>query len=94
MIAVAVVLDDNPEIREEDYAATFMGLQNLALAAPARGLGTHLKTGAVMDDPRARAAVGLPDGQRIVAIVEIGEPAAVPEPKPRTPAEDLTTWVP
>ena len=94
MIAVAVVLDDNPEIREEDYAATFMGLQNLALAAHARGLGTHLKTGAVMDDPRARAAVGLPEGERIVAVVEIGEPAAVPAPKPRTPAGELTAWLP
>jgi nitroreductase len=94
MIVVAVTLDDDPEIREEDYAATFMGVQNLALAAEARGLGTHLKTGAVMDDPRARAAVGLPDEQRIVAVIEIGEPAAVPDPKPRAPAADLTTWVP
>jgi nitroreductase len=94
MIAVAVVLHDDPEIRQEDYAATFMGVQNLALAAEARGLGTHLKTGAVMDDPRARAAVGLPQGQRIVAVIEIGEPAVVPEAKPRSSAADLTTWVP
>jgi len=32
MIAISLVLDDNPEIREEDYAAVFMGLQNLSLA--------------------------------------------------------------
>ncbi|MDX1579449.1 MAG: nitroreductase, partial [Gemmatimonadota bacterium] len=83
MIAVAIVQDENPEIREEDYAAAFMGLQNLSLAAHATGLGTHLKTGAVMDDPAARAAVGLPDDQRIVAIVELGEPADVPSPKNR-----------
>lgn len=94
MIVVAVTLHDDPEIREEDYAAAFMGVQNLALAAEARGLGTHLKTGAVMDDPRARAAVGLPDGQRIVAVIELGEPAAVPDAKPRIPAADLTTWIP
>lgn len=94
MIAVAVALHDDPEIREEDYAATFMGIQNLSLAAEARGLGTHLKTGAIMDDPRARAAVGVPDGQRIVAVIEVGEPAAVPDAKPRTAAADLTTWVP
>ncbi len=93
MLAVAVVIHDNPEIREEDYAATWMGIQNLALAAEAAGLGTHIKTGAVMDDPRSRAAVGVPDGERIVAIVNLGEPAAVPDPKPRVPARDLTTWV-
>jgi len=94
MLAVAVVLDDNPEIREEDYAAAYMGIQNLSLAAHALGLGTHLKTGAVMDDPRARQAVGVPEGERIVATIELGEPADMPDAKPRTPATELTTWLP
>lgn len=94
MIAVAVVLDENPEIREEDYAAAFMGIQNMGLAARSMGLGTHIKTGAVMDDPAARAAVGVEEGQRIVAIVNVGEPAAVPDPKPRKKAAELTRWVP
>ena len=92
LIAVAMVLNDDPEIREEDHAAVFMGLQNLALVAHEMGLGTHLKTGAVMADPAARAAVGVADGERIVALVEVGEPAEVPEGKPRTPAGELTTW--
>src|SRR3954469_22619417 len=30
MIAVAVVHNDNPETREEDYAATMMAVQNIA----------------------------------------------------------------
>jgi nitroreductase len=94
MLAVSVVLDDNPEIREEDYAATFMAIQNFALAAVAAGLGTHLKTGAVMEDPSARGAVGVPEGERIVATIELGEPAGAPEAKPRTPASDLTVWLP
>src|SRR5437867_1303143 len=33
MIAVAVVNSTDPEIREEDYAAAMMAVQNLALAA-------------------------------------------------------------
>ena len=94
MLVVAMAVDDNPEIREEDYAATFMAIQNLSLAAVDLGLGTHLKTGAVMDDPRARAAVGVPDGERIVAVVEVGEPARAPDPKERKPASELTTWLP
>jgi nitroreductase len=93
MIAVATTLDEDPEIREEDYAAAMMGVQNLMLAAAEMGLGTHLKTGAVMDDPRARAAVGVPDGERIVAVIHLGEPAAVPDAKPRRPAAEVTTWV-
>src|ERR687883_392968 len=65
MIAVAVALNENPEIREEDYAAAMMAVQNIALAAVELGLGTHIKSGAVMDDPAARATVGLPEGQRL-----------------------------
>lgn len=94
MLVVAIVRDENPEIHEEDYAAAYMGLQNLSLLAHEMGLGTHLKTGAVMDDPGARAAVGLPDSERIVAVVEVGVPEAVPDPRPRRGAADFTTWVP
>lgn len=94
MIAVAVVAHDDPEIREEDYAATMMGIENLALAAVERGLGTHIKTGAIMAADAARAAVGVPADQRIVAIVNLGEPADVPPAKPRRPAPELTTWLP
>jgi nitroreductase len=94
MLAVAVVNNENPEIREEDYAAVMMGIANLTLTAVELGLGTHLKTGAVMADPSARAAVGVRDDERIVAIVNIGEPAEVPPPKRREPASSYTTWVP
>lgn len=94
MLAVSVVLAEDPEVREEDVAATYMAIQNLMLAAPALGLGTHLKTGAVMNDPRARAAVGVSEKERIVATLEIGEPAGDVPAKPRKPAPSLTTWVP
>ena len=51
MIAVAVVDSENPETREEDYAAGMMAVQNMSLVAVELGLGTHMKTGAVMSDP-------------------------------------------
>lgn len=94
MIAVTMRKDENPEIREEDYAATWMAVQNLCLAAEEVGLGTHIKTGAVMDDPRAREALGVPDDRRIVAIVNLGEPAETPSEKTRTPAAEKTHWLP
>jgi nitroreductase len=94
MIAVAVVTSENPEIREEDYAAAMMGIENLALAAVELGLGTALKTGAVMSDPAARTAAGVGDGERIVAIVNVGEPAEFPAAKQREPASTYTTWMP
>jgi len=94
MIVVAVVKSDTAETAEEDYAAAMMGVQNLALAAVERGLGTHVKTGAIMDDPAARAAVGVKDNEKIVAVVNVGEPAEAPPEKKREPATAFTTWVP
>ena len=92
-LAVTMTLSDNPEVREEDYAATMMAVQNLLLTARALGLATHLKSGAVMEDPRARAALGVPDGERIIVMIDLGEPAEVPVAKPRKTASEVTTWL-
>jgi hypothetical protein len=48
----------------------------------------------VMGDAAARAAAGVKDGERIVAIVNVGEPADVPPPKKRESASAFTTWIP
>lgn len=94
MIAVTISQHENPEIREEDYAAGMMAVQNISLAAVALGLGTHIKTGAVMDDPAARAAIGVAEGERVIAMVNVGEPATIPPAKPRRAASEVTTWLP
>ena len=92
LIAVAMVVNENPETREEDYAAVMQAIANITLAAVARGLGTHMRTGAVMDDPVARAAVGVREGERIVTMLSIGVPAEMPGPKARHGAAVVTTW--
>jgi nitroreductase len=94
MIAVAVSVSDDPEIREEDYASAFMAIENLAIAAHAMGLGTHLKSGAVMADPTARAAMGVRDGERVVATIHLGEPGAAAPERPRKTVSEVTSWVP
>ena len=94
MLVVAVADNENPEIKEEDYAAVMMAIQNLSLAAVALGLGTHVKTGAIMADPAARSAAGVKATERIVAVVNIGEPAEVPAAKTRESATAFTTWLP
>jgi nitroreductase len=93
MVAVLVREDPNPEVREEDYATAFMAIQNLSLAAVAEGLGTHIKTGAVLGEPALREALEASGDQRVAAIVFLGKAAEVPEPKPRAPASDRTRWL-
>jgi len=94
MLAISVVQSENPEVREEDYAAAMMAIENLALTAVALGLGTHIKTGGVMGDAASRAAVGVSDAERIVAIVNVGEPAEPPPPRKGEPATACTVWRP
>jgi len=94
MIAVAMVQNENEEIREEDYAATMMAVQNVCLAAVGLGLGTHIKSGAVMQDPAAREAIGVAEEERVIALLNVGEPAAEPPPRRRQPTSTFTTWVP
>lgn len=93
MIVFAMTQHEDPELREEDYGAVMMALQNLALAAVELGLGTHIKTGAVMADPDARRAAGVATDERIVAVVNVGEPAEQPGPKARQSAAAFTRWL-
>ena len=94
MIAIALVKSDNPEIAEEDYASAMMGVQNIMLAAVELGLGAAIRTGGVMGDSAARAAAGVGENERIVAIVNVGEPAETPGGPKKRPASELTKWVP
>ncbi len=93
MVIVAMTLHENLEIREEDYAATMMAVQNLSLAAVELGLGTHIRSGAIMGDPAATAAAGVPDDERIIAVLSVGTPLEAPTPKTRRPATELTRWM-
>jgi nitroreductase len=94
IVAVTMHLDEDPETLEEDYAATFMAVQNILLAAVDMGLGTQIKTGAIMADPRLRDALGVEEGRRVVAFVFIGEPEEIPAAKVRAPAAEKTVWLP
>jgi hypothetical protein len=47
-----------------------------------------------MGDAAARAAAGVGETERIVAIVNLGEPAEQSPPRKRESATEFTTWRP
>ncbi|HUG28418.1 MAG TPA: hypothetical protein VMK53_08990, partial [Gemmatimonadales bacterium] len=94
MIGVVQALNENLEIREDDYAAIWMGIENLLLGALELGLGTHLRTGAVLGDAALRDPLGVGEGERLVALIQLGVPAETPEAKPRASAAERTTVLP
>ncbi len=95
-VAIVVTQKLSPDAlrREEDYAAIFMGIQNMLLLATSMKLGSKVLTGGVMELPEMRQLVGAADDERIVAIVHVGEAADEPAAKARTPAAEKTRWLP
>jgi nitroreductase len=92
LVVLAAVSDDE-NTREEDYAATMMAIANIMIAAEALDLGTYLRTGGVMRDPRLGQLIHIPEGFRVVGILALGYPAQAEPPRRRTPASQLTTWL-
>ena len=59
---------------EEDLHATAVAAYIVLLAAHARGLGGYWRTPGVLRTAAGRAAVGLGEGERFVALIHLGYP--------------------
>lgn len=93
-VAFIQQLDPDPAIREEDYAAIWMGIQNLLLGAAARGLMSQVKTGSVLETGPLRRFLGAEERERVVGLVYLGAPAGDPPRRARGPAAERTRWLP
>lgn len=90
-LIVAMKQDPRQKQWDEDYAAVCCWIQCFLLAAWERGLGAVWKTNTYAYAPAFRSAIGVADGEKIVGVLHIGYPAAVPDARPRTSAERLLT---
>ncbi len=92
-IVAGVKRNDDPVEAEEDYAAVACALQNVMLAARARGLASFWRTPGVMEKKPFRKVLDVPANIRLIAMLHLGFPA---EPLPETPerhAATFTTWL-
>lgn len=94
VIVVTQKLEGDAHRKREDYAAMFMAIQNMLLVATSMGLGSKVHTGDIMNAPAMRELVQAQEGEQIVAIVHLGEPAEQMKAKPRIPAAEKTRWIP
>lgn len=74
---------ENSELDLEDYGATCAAVQNLLVAAHAEGLAAKWSTGEMATSRAAFAHLGLPEADRIVALVYLGIPEASEPVEPR-----------
>jgi nitroreductase len=82
-------VDTDPVRAREDRDAVAAGVENLLLAAQAHGLGAMWRTGSLVDEPEVRDALGLGEGDAIVAFVYLGWPTPASSPRRPSPRPDL-----
>ena len=87
------VTDDQGEMDVGPLTASvYPAVQNLILAARARGLGTVLTTVWRPLEAEVRAVCAIPDRFEIAALLPLGHPLGRWGVAPRRPAEHLTSW--
>lgn len=74
------------------WGSIFPAVQNLLLAARARGLGATLTTLHKAAEAEVKDALGIPDGVETVALVPVGRPAGRFARPRRRPAAEVTHW--
>jgi nitroreductase len=92
IIVITTTAPDDPDLRDDDYGATMCAIQNMLLVGTGLGLGTYLRTGALIHFPPLREFLGIPSGQRIAVVVYVGYPDHLPERR-RTSFRDKTRWL-
>ena len=94
LVVASVVQEGDPVQDEEDLLATACATYIVLLGAHARGLVGYWRTPGVLRTPEGRAAVGLPDDERFVALIYLGHPRQEQTPPDRAPAGDYVTYLP
>jgi nitroreductase len=74
------------------YGSILPAVQNLMLAARARGLGTVLTTMHIFSEKEVKEALGMPDDYSTVAIIPIGYPEGEWKQPVRRAAAEVTHW--
>jgi nitroreductase len=93
-LVVGSMVEAGDEVqREEDLAATASAIYIVLLAAHARGLAGYWRTPAVLRTPEGRAAVGVGDDERVLALIHLGQPRQEKQPPERAPSEQYVTYL-
>lgn len=78
---------------EEDVCATAAAILLVLLAATERGLATYWRTPAALRAARGRAALGIPDGERVLGLLHFGQPAREPAGRERRPTGEYVQFL-
>jgi nitroreductase len=93
LVVCSCALGGDPIQDEEDLHATACAAYIVLLAAHARGLAGYWRTPEVLRTEAGREAVGLPDRERFVGLLHLGEPVQEQREPEREPILDRVTFL-
>lgn len=94
VLAVADLRADNDKVPAlERLVSLGAALQNLLLAAHARGWGCGLSSGRALQSPALRAALQLAEGEHAASFVSIGTSCRPKGPRERPAVDDFVRWI-
>jgi nitroreductase len=94
LVVASVTLTGDPVQDEEDIAAGAVAVYIVLLGAHARGLAGYWRTPAVLREPEGRAAVGVSEDERVLALIHLGQARQEKRPPERAPSGDYVTYLP
>ena len=94
LVVVSVAETGDAIQNEEDHAAASVAAYIVLLAAHGRGLAGYWRTPAVLRSAEGRAAVGVPDGERVIGLLHLGPRRQEKEPPERLAPGDFVTYLP
>ncbi len=94
LVVASQVRSEDAQQDEEDLCAVSAAISYVLLAAHARGLSGYWRTPGVLRTPEGRAAVGVPDGERVLGLVHLGPRRQDKLPPERLPSGEYVTFLP
>lgn len=95
VMAVVDLRADRPEVHElERVVSLGAAIQNLLLAAGARGFGSGLSSGRALHSPSLREAFGIAEGEHAVCFISLGTPQRSKATRQRPAVDAFVRWLP
>jgi len=91
LIAATAIRSEDPIRDQEDLCAAACSVYAVLLSAHGRGLVGYWRTPGVLRTPQGLEALGIPSGERFIALIHLGWPRQDTTPPERLPAADIVT---
>jgi len=93
VVVSAVRTPEDPVTDEEDAHAAAVAAYVVLLAAHGRGLAGYWRTPGILRTPAGRAAVSVPDYERIIGMLHLGHPRQAQRVPERAPVRDIASYL-